>query len=246
MSGAAPGVKFNTQLEVRPADVDAFAGPLRDAAVGLIARLAAGALGVDDFQREALRIVMDDRHRTELGPWIERALAERRDQVLYRRSVDGRRDTLQLLYVEPREVHPPHCHHNLVSNQVCVHGRTRGREYDRVARLDADTLLLRLAADGWYGPDDLMQTTEAVRNCHWFAAGDEPAVVLNFYLLGYQQWTFDPPAATLRKGRRMIDPTLGRQRDGLIVAREIGMDEGYARFGGRAIDDFPLAAPGSA
>jgi len=244
MSAVAGPVKFNTQVEARPADIDAHQGPLRDVTVRLNGRLAQGMLSVDDYQREARAIVTDPGHRAELGPWIERALAERRDQVLYRKSHDGRRDTLQLLYVEPGEIHPPHCHHNLVSNQACVHGRMRGREYDRVARLDEQTLLLRLAEDRWFGLDDVMQTTEVHRNGHWFAAGDEPAVILNYYLLGYQAWTFDPPAENRRKGRRMVDPTAGCQRDGLIVAREISMEEGYDQFGGRAIDEFPVPGVG--
>jgi hypothetical protein len=86
-----------------------------------------------------------------------------------------------------------------------------------------------------------MQTTEVHRNAHWFAADDAPCVVLNFYLLGFQAWTFDPADGVRRKGRQVLDPTCGRQEDGLLFAREMDLAAGYAKFGGRALADFPLS-----
>jgi hypothetical protein len=61
--------------------------------------------------------------------------------------------------------------------------------------------------------------------------------MLNFYILGFQDWTFDPPGT---KGRRMLDPTFGVQGDGMIVARELALAEGYARFGDIPIESIPL------
>lgn len=244
MSTAAPApVKFNTEVRDSPPDVDAYDGPLRHRCVDLIARLGRGELDVDDYQREVAAVLRAPGLLDELGPQIDRALAERKDQVFYRRQHDGRRDTLQLLYLEAFEVHPPHCHHNLISNQMNVSGRCHVREYDRVARLDDSTLLLRLARDDWFGVGDVMQTTEVVRNAHWFAADANPCVVLNFYLLGYQDWTFDPPAPRRRAGRQMVDPTLSAQRDGLIVAKEIDYATSYAKFGNRPLAEFPVPRP---
>ena len=236
-----PGaVKMNTEVRETVSDVDAYDGPLKRWAVGLVARLRAREIGVDDYQREAAARFRDPALLEELSGPIAAALADRQDRVLYRRQDGPYRDTLQLLYLAPREVHPPHCHHNLVSNQMNVHGKCYVREYDRVARLGENTLLLRIRQDGWFAVGDLMQTTEFSRNAHWFAADGKPCVVLNFYLLGYQEWTFDPFSIATRKGRQMLDPTAGAQADGYIVGKEISLEAGYAKFGGRPLTEFPV------
>lgn len=233
-------VRNNTEMRAAPPDVDAYGGPLKRRCLELVDRLGAGELTVDGYQREVEHLFAEPALLEELRDPVRRALDERRDQVFYRRQDGPRRITLQLLYLQPREVHPPHCHHNLISNQMNVLGRCEVREFDRVARLGPDLLLLRLASEGWFGPGDLMQTTEVYRNAHWFAADDEPCVILNFYLLGFQHWTFDPAEPTRRKGRQVLDPTAGRTEDGLILAREVDFDSGYARFGGRPLSDFPM------
>jgi hypothetical protein len=64
--------------------------------------------------------------------------------------------------------------------------------------------------------------------------------VLNFYLLGFQAWTFDPVETRRRKGRQLLDPTFGRQEDGLIVAKELDFAIGYEKFSGRALEDFAM------
>ena len=237
VSAPAP---MNTEFRDAPPDVDAYSGPLKMRCLDLVARLASHALTVDQYQAEAKALLADRTLDSDLAQPIARALAERRDQVFYRKQEGSRRITLQLLYLAPREVHPPHCHHNLISNQMNVLGRCHVREFDRVARLSPDTLLVRMVEDRWFGVGELMQTTEVHRNAHWFAAGDEPCVVLNFYLLGYQSWTFDPIEPTRRKGRQLLDPTAGVQEDGLLIAREVDFATGYAKFGGQALADFPL------
>jgi len=231
---------MNTEFRDAPPDVDDYAGPLKARCLELVRRLTDGELVVDAYQREVAALFADPGVRTELAAPLARALEEQRDHVFFRQQEGSRRITLQLLYLAPREVHPPHCHHNLISNQMNLHGRCHVREFDRVARLAEDTLLLRLVRDGWFGPGDLMQTTEVHRNAHWFAADEHPCVVLNFYLLGYQRWTFDPAVAGRRKGRQVLDPTAGVQEDGLIVAKELDFAAGYAKFGGRALADFRM------
>jgi len=236
----APERVNNTEMREAPPDVDAYEGPLKGRCLALVERLAAGAITVDAYQREAAAIFADPGLGDELASSIARARDERKDQVFYRKQEGPRRTTLQLLYLAPREVHPPHCHHNLISNQMNVYGRCHVREFDRVARLAPDTLLLHLARDAWFGVGDLMQTTEVYRNAHWFAADDAPCVVLNFYLLGFQAWTFDPVETRRRKGRQLLDPTFGRQEDGLIVAKELDFAIGYEKFSGRALEDFAM------
>jgi hypothetical protein len=238
----AVAIKMNSRAGRVLPDVDTYQGPLALESLRLIAELKARRLTPDTFQYRTRALHESLDLRRELADWIDRALAGRKDQVLNQKTLPDVAHTLQLLYLEPREVHPPHCHHNLISTQVVLSGRVYVREYDRVARIDDDTILLRLRTDRWFGVGDTMQTTEVERNAHWFAADDQPAVLLNFYILGYQDWTFDSKGSR-NKGRRMLDPTIRAQGDGLILGKEIPLEEGYVRFGNKPIDSFPIPAP---
>jgi quercetin dioxygenase-like cupin family protein len=230
-------VKMNTRAGAVLPDVDIYQDRLWTDAQILIEKLDRHEISPDDYIDgvRALHQSMD--LAAELKPWIERALDERKDQVLNQKTTPTKSWTMQLLYLEAGEVHPPHCHHNLISTQVVLHGRVYAREWDRVARLGPDTILLRTRTDRWFGPGDRFETTEVSRNAHWFCADDKPAVMLNFYILGFQEWTFDPPGT---KGRRMLAPTVGAQSDGLIVARELSLADGYGLFGDKQIADIPL------
>jgi hypothetical protein len=233
-------VRMNTQVDPNPPPVDAYHGPIMDEIRGLIDQLRQRRMSPDRYLAAVVALYRRVDIVGELRDWTARSLAEQKDQILFRRSDPPHRETLQLLYLHPREVHPPHAHHNLVSIQTVLHGRCHVREWDRVARLDDSTLLLKLQTDRWFGPGDMMLTTEAYRNAHWFAADESPCVILNFYLLGFQQWTFDQPRAGRRLGRQMLDPTGPAQGDGMIAAREIALEDGYTRFGNRPIADFPM------
>jgi quercetin dioxygenase-like cupin family protein len=236
-------VKMNTRAGATLPDVDTYRERLWTDAEKLIGALDRRAITPDGYIDgvRALHASMD--LPAELRPWIDKALAERGDQVLNQMTTPAKSWTMQLLYLEPGEVHPPHCHHNLISTQVVLHGRVYAREWDRVARLGPDTILLRTRTDRWFGIGDRFETTEVSRNAHWFCADDKPAVMLNFYILGFQDWTFDPPGG---KGRRMLDPTYGAQGDGMIVAREVPLEEGYRRFGDVPIESIPLPRRASA
>lgn len=236
---AEPAIKMNTQSGLDLPDIAAHDGPLARTLLGLIDRLAVGAIDVDAYQAAVATEFRRPDLRDELRAWCAAAHAERTDQTLHRRTTPTHRISLQVLYLEPREVHPPHCHHNLISSQMVLDGQVHEREYDRVARLDSDTLLLRLLSDGVMRHGDVVQATETARNAHWFAADDRPCAMLNFYILGFQAWTFDPPDSRL-KGRRLLDPTREAQRDGLIVAPELPLEVGYRRFGNRPLTDFPI------
>lgn len=230
-------VKMNSRAGAALPDVDIYRDRLWTEAQATIERLDCHAIGPDAYIAEIRALHRRVDPAVELRPWIERALVERKDQVLNQKTTPAKAWTLQLLYLEPGEVHPPHCHHNLISTQVLLHGRIYAREWDRVARLAPDKILLRTRSDGWFKPGDRMETTEIDRNAHWFCADDRPAVMLNFYILGFQTWTFDPPGT---KGRRMLDPTHGAQEDGLIIAHELPLKEGYERFGDTPIVEVPL------
>jgi len=235
-------VKMNSRAGRALPDVEDYQAPLALESIALIEAMGDGRLTPDEFHDQVAALHARIGLPTELRPWIDRALEERKDQVLYQKTFADTAYTLQLLYLDPREVHPPHAHHNLVSRQVLLHGRVYLREYDRVARLAPDVLLLRLRQDGWMRIGEAMRTTEIERNAHWFAADDQPAVMLNFYCLGYQEWTFDKPDGR-PKGRRCLDPTQEAQRDGLIVARELDYPEAYAKFGGVPMEAFAVPRP---
>jgi hypothetical protein len=236
---AEAAIKMNTQSGVELPDIDEHPGPLAATLLGFIDRLAAGRLDVDGYQAAVGAELRRPDLPAELAPWLAQAHAARADMTLYRWTTPTHRISLQLLYLEPREVHPPHAHHNLISSQMVLEGEVHAREYDRVARIDSETLLLRLCSDAVRRHGDLIQATEVSRNAHWFAADDRPCVMLNFYILGYQDWTFDPAGSRL-KGRRLLDPTLKAQKDGLIVAPELPLAVGYERFGNRKLSDFPI------
>jgi hypothetical protein len=239
VSGGVP-LKINTRIGHLP-DVTDVDHPLVAGSTRLIDQLRQRRLTVDDFLTAIGTLHRDLDVVGSLTPWIERALTEHKNQILYRITAKDTRETIQLYYLEPYEVHPPHCHHNVISTQVVLRGRLRVREYDRIARCGPDTILLRLRADTRLNPGDSLRTCEVERNAHWFAAPSAPAVVLNFNVYGFQDWTFDPKDRPLQ--RRLIDPTLVASPDGLIVARELALEDGYRKFANRSLDSFAIPRP---
>lgn len=216
-------------------DIQDYNGELLAKLLVAVDKLGAHILTPDQYQAEVGAIFQRHPPVTELHPWTKKALAEQRDQVLYRRSRDGRSVWFQLLYLAPNEVHYPHGHGNLISNQVLLHGQTFVREYDRVTRLSPDRVLLKPRSDRRMIIGDRIRSTNIDRDVHWFAASDAPAVQLNFFVAGYQEWTFDGPG---HPGRTYFDPTAEEQSDGLILARQISPDEAERLFKGKAISSF--------
>lgn len=219
--------------DVAPADV-----PLVAALLATTDAFGDGALDVVAFQDRVLGILRDDPPAAALAPWIARALETREDGVLSRRALAERDDTIQVIHVAEGEVHPCHCHHNVTSTQVLLTGRLEAREFDRVAHAGPDAMRLRLLYDGPMRPGDILQARDGARNAHWFAAVGGPATILNFNIRGYEADTFYP-AATRPLGRRLLDATRADD-DGLILARVIGVEEAYARFGRTPLSAFPM------
>ncbi len=232
--------RMNSRMGKTLPDVAAWPHPLVDGAVRLIETLGAGRVNVDTYQARVMALFADTALRTQLAQWIERTLSERADQILVRRSLPGRDYTLQLLYLQAGEIHPPHCHHNVTSTQVLLHGAGWFREYERIARIDARRIRLLPVRDRCLQAGDVMQSSEFVRNAHWFGAGEHPAVILNFNIRGYERDTFDPPA---RLGRRLLDPTRGDPDGAHVIAAEIDTASAYDRFATRPLQDFPLPVP---
>jgi hypothetical protein len=224
-------------------DVEPEPSPLVDRLLALIERFGTRDIDVASFQK-AVRATLAC-HVADLERATEQALRQRADQPIARKSWPGRDYTIQIIYIRPREVHPCHHHHNVVSTQMVLAGRVFGREYERIARRPDGMLLLRPLAEGWFERGNAMQSSEMSRNVHWFAAADEPAAMFNFNIRGYEEATFDPRDGR-PLGRRLLDATLGNAGDGLILAREIDPAEAYERFGSRPLDAFPLPVPAPA
>lgn len=220
-------------------DVEPEPSPLVDELLASIRRFGAREIDLETFQRRVLDALTEDRSAATLQRHVARALREQADQPIARKTSPDRDYTMQVIYIRPSEVHPCHCHHNVVSTQMVLVGRVFGREYERVGRRPDRMLLLRPLSEGWLGPGDYLQASEMSRNVHWFAAGDEPAAMFNLNIRGFEDDTFDPRGGR-PLGRRLLDPTLGADQ-GLVVAREIEVAEAYERFGTRPLTDFPLA-----
>lgn len=237
-AGSKPKIIINTRLTDDVPDVLDIHIPVVDRSVALVEKLAKHDLTPERYMTAVKDLYRELDLLNSLKPWIERTLAEKQDVVVFQRTRATHREAIQFFYLAPNVFHPPHCHHNILSTQFILHGRSYAREFDRIARLSPDTLLLKMAFEGWIGPGEALRATEISRNCHWFASGDEPCVMLNFNAYGYQHWTFNPPNSPLR--RNLVDPTHGVTPDGLIVAKEIGVEESYEKFGGRPLTDFPM------
>jgi len=231
-------VKINNRTTDDLPDILDSQLPLVKRSVALIERLAAHDLAPGEYQKEVKALHEELDLPRALAGLIDQTLAAKEDIVLYRRTGARHRETIQLFYLDPNVFHPPHCHHNILSTQIILRGKAHIREFDRVARLDDDAILMRLRRDAIVGPGDALRATEIDANCHWFGAVDGPVMMLNFNAYGYQDWTFDPKGPLRRK---LVDPTFGRSSDGLFLAREITVEQAYAKFGGRPLSDFPMS-----
>jgi hypothetical protein len=230
-------VRINTRLGDGDPDVSPVEHLSVQAMLDLLRQLSSKALTPARFQRAIAELTRSTGFVASFRALVERTLSEKQDQVLYRKTTATHREGIQTFYLAQNVLHPPHCHHNVLSTQTMLHGQIHAREYDRIARLSEDTLLMRLSRDAWLGPGESIQASEVDRNCHWFGAGDEPAVMLNFHAYGYQEWTFNPKERA--HVRNLVDPTFLRGPDGMMIAKEIGVTEAYTKFGGRPLSDFP-------
>ena len=222
-------------------DVPPVEVPLVAAMLAATDAFGARETDVLGFQARILDLLRADPPARALAPWVAQAIAQQADQVLARRSFPDRDDTIQVIYVAPGEVHPCHCHHNVTSTQVLLTGTLFAREFDRVGHLGPDAMGLRLLFDGVLQPGDYLQARDGERNAHWFAAGEQPATLLNFNIRGYETETFYP-LATRPLGRRLLDATTATA-DGLLLGRVIPPEEAYAKFGRAPLAAFPMPVP---
>src|SRR5690349_2469277 len=99
----AVAIKMNSRAGRVLPDVDTYGGRLATESLALIAALKARRLTPDAFQDRIRTLHEAIDLRQELAEWIDRALAEQKDQVLNQKTLPDVAHTLQLLYLEPRE-----------------------------------------------------------------------------------------------------------------------------------------------
>ena len=237
--------KMNSRMGRILPDVAADDSQATKQIIALIEAMGTGSLDVAEFHAAVL-----DTYRRH-SPWqayasfIDAAMAERDDQIMARASVKGRDWQIQVIYLEDGEVHPGHGHHNVVSVQGVLAGRLHVREFDRLAILPDGDWAVRPLVDQIFEPGDVMQSSDALRNIHWFAAVDGPALMLNLNIRGYESSTFMPEGSTL--GRRLLDLTLGPVETDLVGpilrARILNPKDAYEKFATRPLDAFPMAGP---
>lgn len=226
---------------------DLYRGPLVSKTDDLLGGLERREVNPEQFVSEVHQRFNEIDLEAEFNEWLDEPADHRGTRQLYTKwDATGHRQ-LMLFYIPPRNAHPPHAHHDVISAQCVLKGDVHVRQYERVARLDSRTLTLRPVSDTIFHPDDTILTTEYLNNVHWFGTNDHPAVVLNFNKHGAIENTFDGKSER-PTGRYYVDPTTADRYEGtLIVAPEISGDEAKARFSRRALSEFasptPLTSP---
>ena len=224
-----------------PPDVPAVPAPLVGALLAAADAFGARVFDVLGFQARVLELLQALPPREALASHVARAMDERRSQVLSRRRQPGRQDEIQITYFAEGEAHPCHCHNNVVSTQVVLAGCLDAREFDRVGTARRGAVLLRLLFDGRLRPGDYVQTREAARNAHWYAAAPGPTALLEITLLGYERETFYAPGER-PLGRVLLDPTEAAGQ-GLLLGQPIAEAEAEARFGRGPLSGHSLPVP---
>jgi hypothetical protein len=209
--------------------------------IAAIDALGAGRINADAFHVGVMDILRHVPVVEVYEPYLRKAIETRADAIIFRESRVERDWQMQVIHIAEGEVHPPHGHHNVISVQAVLSGTLHVREYDRLARASADEWTVRPLVDQIFYPGEAMQTTDARRNVHWFAAVGGPASMLNLNIRGFERETFYPRNAVL--GRRLLDPTLGLAEDApfpTLRARVLEPEAAYAKFAGRPLSDFPM------
>lgn len=233
-----------SRLVGRSRPVTLYQGPLVETIRGLNAKLDRGAITPEEF------VGAFDAHCRALD--MEAELAGLLDEPagvvqpigfrqLLVNDLWGTRGRLWLFFAPVGVTYPPHAHHDMLSAQHVVRGRVHLRQYERVTRLDAETLGIRPSSDRILEPGGAILMTEFLDNVHWFGAEEGPAVILNFHRSAEPSRTFDPRDGH-RARRYYVEPTGAPRPDGLIAAPHMTGEEARVRFGRRPIKDFPFPA----
>ena len=202
--------------------------------------LQRSAISISEMQHAFVKILRT--HQRDVDFWDRRlkfCLDKKKDYIFWREDFGGRDITVSFLYLEPGEVHPPHHHNNVISVQSVAAGQIWAREYHRIKCIDEDKILISSVNERLMDINDEILAHEWSRNVHWFAAtSDKPAVMWNCNVRGFETKLFlNPSPKSL--GRILLDPHF-EVINGMLLARNLSVEEAYDKFGGKPISNWPI------
>jgi hypothetical protein len=159
---------------------------------------------------------------------------------LYRKYLakSGNRIELNVFYIPAGQCHPPHMHHDTASVQLCLAGKLRARQYDRIQREDDNHVRIRPVLENTIGLGDCMVTGENYRNVHWFGSLDEPSIVLNLNIGGLYEDTFDDKADD---PRGFLDVERKIDQDGSIVVKRLSSVKAHEKYAKTPLNQWPIS-----
>ncbi len=213
-----------------------YKGPLLAKIEALIGRLDRKEISAEHFIHELSKRYDEFDLNAEFRIWLNETVGVSGVKDVFKKIDERHNRFISLFFIEPNSSHPPHAHHDLLSAQCVLKGTASLRQYDRISRVDAQHLILKLTNDTKLSSGGKILMTETKDNAHWFGAEQEPVIVFNFNLSGTSERTFDPPGSRHR-ARYYLDPTIPK-KDDKIIAREITKEEAHERFEKRPLSFF--------
>lgn len=214
-----------------------YNGPAVTSVNDLLSRLKQNTVTPEYFVSELQKRYSDIDIISEFEDWIYDVPKLGSKRILFEKKLHGGKITLQIFYISQNSSHPPHAHHNVLSNQCVLKGQLHLREYDRVSRVDRQTISLQPIHDRILTANQYFHTTEYLNNVHWFGATDEPAIVVNFNVKGFLNDTFDS-LSNKASERAYLDLANCTRDEQVIYAEEITQRKAYYLFSNRALRDF--------
>lgn len=194
-----------------------YRGPLVSQIFDHIYAMDCGKQSQEEFiegVREDVRLALD---RGEFDQWL--ADPGGTMNLTKSRWYDrGKRWTLKMFHFEEDEVDLPHQHNDFMSFQIVYSGKIHLKEYDRLERVDDETIRLKKVTDTILEPGDSFLTMETYRNVHWFKPVDGPVTSVNFNIRGHTQDRFDD--SFKKKGRHYLIPLEEAEEGCVLLARE--------------------------
>jgi hypothetical protein len=118
----------------------------------------------------------------------------------------------------------PHGHDNMSTGFLVLHGRLRGRHWDRVED-HKDFYLVRPTIDRTFAPGEFSTVSDHRDNVHWFQAESEHAFIFNIHVNNTD------PGNTRKPGRVYVDPLGEKVSGGLIKAPKISYGKANQLYG---------------
>ena len=108
----------------------------------------------------------------------------------------------------------PHGHDNMATGFLVLHGKLRGRHYDRVED-HKDHYIIKPTIDRSFAPGEFSTVSDHQDNVHWFTAESETAFIFNIHVNDTNPENPKPP------GRVYVDPMGEKLAGGLIKAPKV-------------------------